>query len=763
VDQKTYVWEYYDDEGNVINTGQGALFAQGIYYVLDIDTERLKLGEYLIVVTLSKDNYEYKTGLITLTIVERPTLINGESELSVIQENIYIGDAFNFSFSYIDEITNMNITNLAIQSYIWEEFNATGDLINIGTGSLVTNLNNLYVLDFDTETRDPNTFKLVITLDKENYTSQTAAILLNINMREFSCTLSDNFRNNQINIVKGENVVIEIYLIDLTRNNIDLLDAIVQLSVKGNVYTFRQIGNGTYLYELSTNNIDAFFTSKTLTGVIMISKEDYISEEFIITIVVEIEEIFSGIPTFYFLLGLITTISVVGSIVGYRVYKNVTTPTFVKKVRAMKKAIEGEKEISESLLYASRIEFIGERVKNKWNKIGLSLADILRIKIEKETLKRKISEDVKRREFKPAGLLLMQWDEKIGTKVLAKFPDNLDVSEKTLMQIYGTHEYSGEKGIITLTVGMTNIISYYTGAEQAFYLLLFLNLDDDPDLYEGGMANIISMILENLEDDSYLQMIPYLFQRLSIYPSLSDEEILALNFQDEIKRLIINMLRDEGVIIKSELSIWLRDKALGGFIDLDAILLELAKKDIIKQISIKGIPSALIVLTTDLFMLRVPPVKLLEDPVNRGLPLQFAKTYPSEVKKFFQNYRPTEEDNLSIIEIFINPQVYETLRLLRTAIVTTQELEKLSKKGVEDIYGVLKMLWDNQMIKVFQDENNIEYYALLSDFYMDLIFPKYILETIKTSYEQKSKSNKVLIEYLNALEDTYFELKKQEK
>ncbi|MFX1572394.1 MAG: hypothetical protein ACFFB0_06565 [Promethearchaeota archaeon] len=763
LDQKTYVWEYYDDEGNVIKTGQGTLFTQGYYHILDIDTEKFKLGEYLIVITLSKDNYEYKTGIITLTVLERPTLINGESVLSVIQENIYIGDAINFTFTYIDEITNMNIKNLAVQSFIWEEFNATGALINNGTGSLVSSLNDLYVLDFDTKTRDPNTFKLVITLDKENYTFQSATILLNINLREFSYTLGDNFRNNKINIGKGKNVVIEIHLIDLTRNNFDLLDAIVQISIKGHVYTFQQVENGIYRYELSTNNIDTFFASKILTGVIMISKENYVSEEFSITIVVEMEEIFSGIPIFYFLLGLITSISLAGSIVGYRVYKNVTTPTFVKRVRAMKKAIEGEKEISESLLYPSKIEFIGRRVKSKWDKLGLSLADILRIKIEKETLKRKISEDVTRREFTPLGLLLMQWDEKMGTKVLAKYPENLDASEKTLMQIYGTHEYSGEKGIITLTVGMTNIISYYTGPEQAFYLLLFLNLDDDPDVYEGGMANIISIILENLKDDSYLQMIPYLFQRLSIYPSLSDEEILALNYQDEIKRLIINMLRDDGAIIKSELSIWLREKALEGFIDLDAILLELAKKDIIKQIAIKGIPSALIVLTTDIFMLRVPPVKLLEDPVNRGLPSQFAKTYPSEVKKFFQEYHPTEEDNLKIIELFINPQVYETLRLLRTAIVTRQDLEKLSKKGVEDIYGVLKILWDNHMIKVYQDENDIEYYALLSDFYMDLLFPKYMLETIKTSYEQKSKTNKVLIEYLKALEDTYFELKKQEK
>jgi hypothetical protein len=63
------------------------------------------------------------------------------------------------------------------------------------------------------------------------------------------------------------------------------------------------------------------------------------------------------------------------------------------------------------------------------------------------------------------------------------------------------------------------------------------------------------------------------------------------------------------------------------------------------------------------------------------------------------------------------------------------------------------------MIKVFKDENGVEYYTLLTDFYMNLIFPKYLLSVIKRSYEQKSKTDKVLVEYLNLLEDAYIDLK----
>ncbi|MFX1467453.1 MAG: hypothetical protein ACFFB8_02235, partial [Promethearchaeota archaeon] len=83
--------------------------------------------------------------------------------------------------------------------------------------------------------------------------------------------------------------------------------------------------------------------------------------------------------------------------------------------------------------------------------------------------------------------------------------------------------------------------------------------------------------------------------------------------------------------------------------------------------------------------------------------------------------------------------------------------------GVDDIYSVLKKLYDAQMIKVYKDDNGTEYYALVSDFYIDLIFPKYLLNVIKVAYEQKSKSNKELLEYLGVLENAYFDLKSKEK
>jgi len=409
------------------------------------------------------------------------------------------------------------------------------------------------------------------------------------------------------------------------------------------------------------------------------------------------------------------------------------------------------------LLYQKKEVFIGEIVRDRWSAIGLSLGDILGIEIKKSKKIHKLRKADSEGEhyLKPLGLILMKWDERIGAELISKYPEDVNVSDKTLMQIYGAHEYSGERGLVSLIRGNLNVLSYYTGPESAYYIVLILSIDDDPDMYEGAMPNIAQLILQHLDEDYYLQMIPSLFQRLSVYPSLTEEQNLLYYYQDDIKRMVINILRDYGVITKSELTIWVKDSELEGIIDLEAILADLIKIELIKVTSVKGIPSELIFLTKDFFMLRVPPDTLFKDPMSHGLPAQLTKIYQDEVQKFFNEYQPTEEDNIELLSILIDPEVYETIRLLRTAIVTMKDFEKLKNKGVSDIYRVLKKLWDTNLIKIFKDENGTEYYTLLTDFYIDIFFPKYLLNVIKRTHEQKSKADKVLLEYLSLLEDMY--------
>ncbi|MFX0083749.1 MAG: hypothetical protein ACFE94_18515, partial [Candidatus Hodarchaeota archaeon] len=734
-------------------------------FILSIDTSLVDADYYTIIFEVFKENYKITTKDFDFMVMNRLTLINGDSKIYRELEFIYVKDARNFTFLYTDALTGSRITDLTTQSFMWEKYDIDGNVTANGEGTLIQEVDGSLVLDFNSEIRAVGDYLLIVNLEKDNYEYKNAMILLTIKTRFLSYSLGSNFKNYHISVVKGHRVPIQMNLTDPTQGGIPLLNASVRLMISGIEYQFNEDTNGTYILNFPTSNVNAFFASKTLTGIINITREDYFSEEFLITITVEMEEIFPGMPTFYFLIIVFAILATVGSIVGYKVYKHATIPTFVKNVRQMQKEIKGGNSISESLLYQTKEIFVGEIVRDRWSAVGLSLGDILGIGIKRSKkipqLKQVTSEE--EHYLKPLGLILMKWDERIGSEIMAKYPEDLNVSDKTLMQIYGTHEYSGEKGLVSLIRGNLNVLSYYTGPESAYYVILILSIDDDPDIYEGAMPNVAQLILQNLDDDIYLQMVPSLFQRLSVYPSLTGEQNLIYYYQDDIKRMVINILRDYGVITKSELNIWVKDSKLEGIIDLEAILADLIKIELIKITSVKGIPSELIFLTKEIFMIRVPADTIFKDPVSYGLPAQLTKFYQDEVLKFFNEYQPAEEDSLELLNILIDPEVYETVRLLRTAIVTMKDFEKLKTKGVSDIYSVLKKLWDTNMIKVFKDENGIEYYTLLTDFYINIFFPKYLLNVIKRTHEQKSKTDKVLLEYLSLLEETYYTVSKSKK
>ena len=119
----------------------------------------------------------------------------------------------------------------------------------------------------------------------------------------------------------------------------------------------------------------------------------------------------------------------------------------------------------------------------------------------------------------PTGLVIMHWDERVGVEILGAYPEEVVIQEKTLMQLYSQHEFTGEAGMVSLTAGAVNLASYYTGSESGVYVILILTAEEDGDVYEEGMAEITRQILMNLESDSLGSILPPLFQRLGPIPA----------------------------------------------------------------------------------------------------------------------------------------------------------------------------------------------------------------------------------------------------
>ena len=359
----------------------------------------------------------------------------------------------------------------------------------------------------------------------------------------------------------------------------------------------------------------------------------------------------------------------------------------------------------------------------------------------------------------PIGLIFMKWNEITGNEILTKYPEEVEINQRNLMQIFDTHDFSGEKGLISLMVGSLNIISWYSGPDTNYCITLLLNIDDDPDDYQDGLSEVSQIILQNLEDDIYLDIIPSLYQKIVQYPSLSFEQKLAVTYNNEIKRSLLIQLREEGIILKSDLTDWLQERYLKGFGNLDTILFELVQKGIIEIISVKGEHSLVVFFINDINMFRVSPFKILKNSHESGLPNKLHKTYVIDSQDFFNNYTISELDNLEVVERLINPSFYEMFSLLRKGAIIKKKNEKLSVKNKD----IIRILEKYKMIKSYIDTEGNVYYALISDFYIDFHIPQYILNIIKTAHDNNLKSDVVLLKYLDLLENVSNDLIKKIK
>ena len=121
----------------------------------------------------------------------------------------------------------------------------------------------------------------------------------------------------------------------------------------------------------------------------------------------------------------------------------------------------------------------------------------------------------------PEGIVVLKWDERASADIMAQYPENkkLKITNKTIMQIYNMHAFSKEDGIANLTVERVNFSSYYSGADKGnYFIILFLNILENPWDYDACLKEISQIILKNLEDGKYKQKLPSLYKQILEYP-----------------------------------------------------------------------------------------------------------------------------------------------------------------------------------------------------------------------------------------------------
>ncbi|MBN2157178.1 MAG: hypothetical protein JW776_14130 [Candidatus Lokiarchaeota archaeon] len=359
----------------------------------------------------------------------------------------------------------------------------------------------------------------------------------------------------------------------------------------------------------------------------------------------------------------------------------------------------------------------------------------------------------------PRGLIICFWDETKGIRTITQYPHDVHISDANLIHLYAHHiaKENAPSFLVETIIDNTKYLSYRSGPDGNYYFVLVIDRKERTDNYEDGYIESLQLIIQNLHNNEYLDNIALFYNAVERYYMLNDEQKLSWLFQNDLRRIILDILRKTAVIEKSHLVRKIEEIYEGGFFDVEPTLMGLEKLGIIRMGMIEG--NLWIFFLKDIIFERIPPVDQFDSIDTRGLPSALKHSYQKEVTKFFSGYLPSDEDALQIIEkVILDTQIYELLKLLRVAVITRSDFENLASKGVRDVDYILKTLYENDLIIVIQGEDKKEYYCLKSDFYVKSFFPSYLLNIVKIIYENKMENRVALTREVQLLKMIYSEL-----
>ncbi|MFX1454556.1 MAG: LamG-like jellyroll fold domain-containing protein [Promethearchaeota archaeon] len=180
LDEKSFLMQQLDEQGDVIpgTTETGELTEIiGNKYVLDIDTGSREVGEYSIIVTLNKLNYEHRIAIISLIINKREIYIDWSDEIVNFKTSVGSGAPLQFSVTLTDN-NNRSVSILGANVYV--TFKGVNYYFNETGGGTYT----LYIPKIADAFFLPATFTATLTIEKQDFETKLETITIVVNMHQ---------------------------------------------------------------------------------------------------------------------------------------------------------------------------------------------------------------------------------------------------------------------------------------------------------------------------------------------------------------------------------------------------------------------------------------------------------------------------------------------------------------------------------------------------------------------------------------------------
>ncbi|MFW9949704.1 MAG: hypothetical protein ACFFKA_06225 [Candidatus Thorarchaeota archaeon] len=370
------------------------------------------------------------------------------------------------------------------------------------------------------------------------------------------------------------------------------------------------------------------------------------------------------------------------------------------------------------------------------------------------------------------GYVITYWTEDQGLGVKLSYPEDLVVDLDDMMRIFYAHiTGAGEAGnvLVRLEKARSNVSSYFTGmeSENQFMINFIMELGEDPEIFgEAILSEINQNILSYLNNmaknpanrlDLTNELTEYIKNSLTYLErlkNLTKEQIMAQIYNSEKGRMILEILQEKPQT-KKELHSLLEEKT-GKFIpNIDILLSQFVKTDLVRQDWIEGNSDISLFLLSDFIILRSPVSKLLEE-AKKGLPNPYvANKYLELVTSYFSYYKPTESDSLKITSHMINPDIFDYIILFRERAYPINKVPRGPGQTFDQIRNFLASLEADHIIKIIKDEGDAEWIFLLTDITAHQFYPEYLIENIRKAVSENTLKKESAVKHLELLEQTY--------
>ncbi len=101
---------------------------------------------------------------------------------------------------------------------------------------------------------------------------------------------------------------------------------------------------------------------------------------------------------------------------------------------------------------------------------------------------------------------MIRWDDKLGTTLVAKYPEKFKFPSRILMNIYSQHRtQSTDPSFVTMTLANNKISSFFSGMDENYigasnYIIaLVLRRDEKPSMFRDVLKKAAAKILKNVK------------------------------------------------------------------------------------------------------------------------------------------------------------------------------------------------------------------------------------------------------------------------